>query len=99
RAVDGTLTPEDKRRQAEFIPKSYVESLAHGTDKHFFFVFPHYIENGVEFGTLTADLKPYPGYAALATLTDALGAAIYLGEIRFRQPGLHLHVFNNGEGE
>ncbi|HZO88901.1 MAG TPA: hypothetical protein VFB38_11240 [Chthonomonadaceae bacterium] len=99
RAVDGTLTPEDKRRQAEFIPKSYVESLAHGTDKHFFFVFPHYLENGVEFGTLTADLKPYPGYAALATLTDALGAAIYLGEIRFRQPGLHLHVFNNGEGE
>ncbi len=98
-AVNGTLSPEDRRRQAEFIPKSYVESLAHGTDKHFFFVFPHYLENGVEFGVLDADLKPLPGYAALATLTDALGEANYRGAIRFRQPGLHLHVFDNGAGD
>jgi hypothetical protein len=99
KAVNAILTPEDQRRQAEFIPKSYVESLAHGTDRHFFFVFPHYLENGVEFGALDADLKPYPGYAALATVTDALGEANYIREIRFRQPGLHLHLFDNGDGE
>jgi hypothetical protein len=98
-AVNNALSPEDQRRQAEFIPKSYVESLAHGTDRYFFFVFPHYLESGIAFGVLDADLKPTPGYAALATLTDALGAADYRGEIRFRQPGLHLHVFDNGEGE
>jgi hypothetical protein len=98
-AVDGALTPEEKRRQAEFIPKSYVESLIHGTDRHFFFVFPPYLENGVAFGLLDADLKPTPGYAALATLTDALGAAKYRGEMVFRQPGLHLHVFDNGRSD
>jgi hypothetical protein len=97
KATNNTLTREQKRIQAEFIPRSYVASLLSGTEKHFFFVFPHYLENGVAFGVLDADLRPYPGYAALATLTDALGAARYRGSIRFRQPGLHLHVFDDGE--
>jgi hypothetical protein len=98
-AVNAALTPEDQRRQAEFISKSCVESLAHGTDRHFFFILPYYLENGVAFGALDADGSALPGYAALATVADALGAANYIREIRFRQPGLHLHLFDNGEGE
>ncbi len=97
--TEGLVSEEDRRRQAEFIPRSYAEALAHGVDKHFFFLFPHYVENGSEFGVLNADFTPAPGYAALATTTEALGAARYLGEITYRQPGLHVHVFDNGEGE
>ncbi len=100
RAVDGTLTEADKRRQAEFIPKSYAMSLASGTDRHFFFVFPHYLENGVEFGAMDAQMRPYPGYAALAAVTDLLGEAEYRG----RHPipgfdGIQIHRFGNGAGE
>lgn len=81
RAVDGGLSPADQRRQAEFIPKSLVASLAAGTDRHFFFVFPHYLENGVEFGLLDGQMRPYPGYAALASAIRLLGEARYRGSV------------------
>ena len=98
KAVDSTLTPADKRRQAEFIPKSIALSLAAGTDRHFFFVFPHYLENGIEFGLLDADLKPYPGYAALATAVSLFGEARYLGRLP-AAGDVEARLFDNGQGE
>lgn len=77
----GTLSEADRRKQAEFIPKSYAMSLASGTDRHHFFVFPHYLENGIEFGVMDADMHPYPGYAALAAVTSLLGEAEYRGRV------------------
>lgn len=97
-AVNNTLSPEDKRRQAEFIPKSCVMSLASGTDRYFFFVFPHYLENGVEFGLLDSSLMPYPGYAAIAAASDLLGQARYRGEVA-AGPGAHAYLFDNGHSD
>ncbi|HEY3283128.1 MAG TPA: hypothetical protein VGN26_12715 [Armatimonadota bacterium] len=100
RAVNNTLTPEDERRQAEFLPKSFALSLAAGTDRHFFFVFPHYLENGIEFGLLDPDLKARPGYAALATVADQLGEARYLGSVSLSEDkAVQARLFDNGEGQ
>lgn len=100
RAHQGALTAEDQRRQAQFIPKAYALSFASGTDRHFFFVFPHYLENGIEFGAIGPDFRPYPGYAALATAVDLLGRARYLGTLRIdpHPEGLHAYVFDSGAG-
>ncbi len=83
---DGGLNEKEQREQAEFIPKAYAMSLATGTNKHFYFVFPYYLENGVEFGTLTKLLMPLPGYSALAASTHFLGRAKYLGRLRLGLP-------------
>jgi len=92
--VRSGLTQEQKRRQAEFIPKSYALSLASGTDRHFFFVFPHYVENGSWFGLLDPEMRPYPGYAALATVGRMLGNTRYAGRILDpTSPRLERHVF------
>jgi len=82
----GGLSPEDERRQAGFIPRSFVYSLASGVDKHFWFVFPYYLENGIDFGSLNPDLTPKPGYVALATITYALGRGDYLGRLDLSSP-------------
>lgn len=97
-AVNGTLTDDDRRRQAEFLPKSFATSLACGTDRHFFFVFPHYLENGVEFGLMDSEMLPYPGYSALAATVSLLGEARYLGTVPLGQPAIHALAFDNGNG-
>jgi hypothetical protein len=99
-APDKTLSADDARKQADFIPQSYVMSLASGTDRHFFFVFPHYMENGIEFGTMDAAMRPYPGYAALATVVDQLGEAKYLGRVTFAgSPNAQAYLFDNGKSD
>jgi len=95
---DGGLSPEDERRQAEFIPRSYVYSLASGVDKHFWFVFPYYLENGIDFGSLNPDLTPKPGYVALSTITYALGRGDYRGRLEVGRESAHVHVFDRGDG-
>lgn len=94
----GGLSPEDERRQAEFIPRSFVYSLASGVDKHFWFVFPYYLENGIDFGSLNPDLTPKPGYVALATITYALGRGNYLGRLDLGDDLCHAHLFDRGDG-
>jgi len=96
-AVSGTLSNADRQKQADFIPKSYAMSLASSTDRHFFFVFPHYLENGHEFGALDAQMRPYPGYQALKSVTAMLGKAAYLGRVKLGEGrGLDAHLFDNG---
>ncbi|MCC6442571.1 MAG: hypothetical protein IT210_03825 [Armatimonadetes bacterium] len=95
--VDGGLTGTDQKRQAEFVPKSFTHSLASGVDKHFFFVFPYYLENGIDFGVLHRDLTPYPGYVALSATTYALGKGRCQGRIEI--PGVSAFVFDNGQGQ
>ncbi|MFP4058354.1 MAG: beta-galactosidase [Candidatus Brocadiia bacterium] len=75
----GELSPADERRQADFVPRSFAGSLAAGTDRHFFFVLPYYLERGVQFGSLRRDLSPRPAFVAIATAVDLLGEGRYLG--------------------
>lgn len=79
------LSPSQERTQAEFVPRSLAFSLAAGTDRHFFFVYPYYPENGVQFGALRQDLSPRPSFIAIAAAAELLGEARYLG--RLKTPG------------
>jgi len=92
---DGEITAADERRQADFVPKSFAYSLAAGTDRHFFFVLPYYLEHGVQFGALRKDLSPRPGFVAIAAAADILGEARFLG-LR-QEAGLTTFAFHNGK--
>lgn len=78
-----TETPSEKQKieQAPYIVTSTVQSLAMGTDKHFWFVLAPYLEVGGDFGTFGPDFQPYPTLAAESTMTHVLGKAQYLGEL------------------
>lgn len=91
---DGEISAADERRQADFVPKSFAYSLAAGTDNHFFFVLPYYLEHGVQFGALRKDLSPRPGFIAIAAAVDILGEARFLG-LR-HEAGLTTLAFHNG---
>jgi len=91
----GELSWESQQRQAEFAPRSIVMSLASGTDRHFFFVLPHYVEGEIQFGALHADLTPRPAFAAVAAAADILGEAKYLG--RYELEGVEAHAFDTGK--
>lgn len=91
------LNAEDQRKQAQFIPRSAVLSLAAGNAKHFFFVLPDYVENGVQFGALKPDLTPYPSFVALSAAANILGLAEYRG--RFPTPdGVQAYLFHTPHG-
>ncbi len=92
------LTLEQERIQAQFLPKSYAISLAGGVDKHFFFVLPWYLENGVQFGALREGLEPRPAIAALATTARLLGQGRYLGRLPVEGPGARALLFDSGKG-
>lgn len=96
---EGMLSPEVQREQANYVAKSFVLSRLTGTSRHFFFILPYFLENNASFGVLNRDLTPQPGFAALATVTNILGNATYKGEIRYRQPGLHIYVFDDGTND
>lgn len=94
---DGELNAADERRQADFIPKSFAYSLAAGTDRHFFFVLPYYLENGIQFGALRRDLSPRPGFIAIAAAVDILGEARFLGFLATQEKeGFTAIAFHSG---
>ncbi|MCE5216339.1 hypothetical protein LLH03_04815 [bacterium] len=76
----GELNAAAERAQAEFVPKCFAYSLAAGTDRAFFFIYPYYLERGVQFGSMRRDLSPRPGFIAIAAAVDLLGEAKYLGQ-------------------
>ncbi|MHB1459990.1 MAG: glycoside hydrolase 5 family protein [Armatimonadota bacterium] len=93
------LLNDDKQRlQCQFIPQSAVMSLVAGNDKHFFFVLPDYLENGVQFGVLKPDLSPYPGFVALSTAANMLASVEYKGEYRLKVAKSSAHLFSTPSG-
>ena len=78
-----TETPGEKQKleQAPYIVTSTLQSLAMGSEKHFWFILAPYLEVGGDFGTFGADFQPYPTLAAESTMTHVLGKAQYLGEL------------------
>lgn len=91
---------EEKLAQTQYIVTSAVQSLAMGTDKHYWFLLSPLIEGVGDFGTFSADLKPYPTLAAEAVMTKVLGKGEYLGELPglagIKTIGPYGHVFNTG---
>jgi hypothetical protein len=95
---DGEINAADERKQADFVPKSFAWSLAAGTDRHFFFVYPYYLENGVQFGALRKDLSPRPGFIAIAAAVDILGEARFLGFLATQEKdGFTAIAFDGGK--
>ncbi len=92
------LSDDKKRLQCQFLPQSAVMSLVAGNDKHFFFVLPDYLENGVQFGVLNPDLTPYPGFVALSTAANMLALAEYKGEYRLNAAKSTAHMFSTPNG-
>jgi len=81
----GELSKAAEKEQAYFVPKSFACSLAAGTDRHFFFVLPYYLERGIQFGALRADLSPRPSFVAIAAAIEILGEARFLGAYAMQQ--------------
>jgi hypothetical protein len=92
-----SLSRQDKRKQAEFIGKSCTVSAAAGVDNHFAFVFPHYIENGNEFGLTDPEEHPYPSIAAIETFMQQIGDRSYKGMLPV--PGLKVSCYAFSDGD
>lgn len=79
----GDFSHENELRKAEHITQEIVSSLAAGTDRHFHFILPQYMEqqHSVQFGLLRDDQTPRMGYVALAAAGRLLAGAQYLGRL------------------
>ncbi len=89
-------TEKNKTEQAPYIVTSTVQSLAMGTEKHFWFVLAPYLEAGGDFSTFGSDYQPYPTLAAESTMTHVLGKGQYLGELYDLPDRSFGYVFYNG---
>ena len=88
-----------RKVQARAAVINNVESLANGTDKHFFFVIPQYLESGREFGVFDKNLNPSTAYTALENLIYYIGNAEYKGILDNLRTGQSGYLFNNGEND
>jgi len=88
------LSPEDDRRQTQFIAPSYASSLFAGVNRHFFFILGNYPENQNQFGILRYDQTPRPAYVALAAVGHLLAGARPLGRFLPEQsPEARIYAF------
>jgi hypothetical protein len=92
------LNPDQQRLQCQFVAPSVLMSLLAGTDKHFVFVLPHYLENGVQFGLLKPDLTPYPGFVALSACANIIGRGDYLGQYILPEKSVEARAFSTPQG-
>ncbi len=89
------LSPEDERRQAQFIAQSYASSLFAGVNRHFFFILGNYAENKIQFGIIRHDQTPRPAYVALAAVGRLLAGARPLGRLIPEQhPDARIYAFH-----
>lgn len=93
------LTEDCYKRQAKYVITSTVESLTKGTDKHFYFLTRHFIEDGKQFGIFHKSNMPYPAYSAFSSLTYHLGKATYKGDLKLLPESVRGYVFDTGEGD
>jgi hypothetical protein len=91
-----TLAANQLRMQARYLAASTIQSVASGVDKHFWFVFPYYLENGMSWGSFSARGTPYPAINAQAAMTHALGEARYMGQLSGLPQGIKSYVFRDG---
>ena len=102
-AAEGVdLNKEQQLVQAKYLVTSAVESIASGSDKHFFFFGPRYHEGSVSWGMMSEEsYRPYmyPSYSAQCAMTDILGRGIYIGKIDKSNSNISAYLFNNGKND
>ncbi|WP_166355228.1 hypothetical protein [Phytoactinopolyspora limicola] len=88
------LTPAQQRDQARMLVRSTVDSLAAGTDKHFWFSGAPYCAGDYAcFGLVSRDFQPWPAYSAHAAMASLLGEARYVHAVNGLPEGVTGHVF------
>ena len=86
--------PDQELLVAEYLPKSMIYLQSMGVDRNFFFVLCPYNEDSgrKDWGLMRHDYSVKPSYAALATLTENLGDAVYEGTLDIGQ-GMHAFLY------
>lgn len=92
-------TRDEIMSQAKYLVTSTVQSLASGTDKHFWFILPSYVESGRELGSFYASGSPYPCYTAEAFITHVLGKGKYIGVLDNLPDFAEGYMFDSGKGD
>lgn len=90
------MTFAQQKIQANYMVTSACQSLAAGTDKHFWFILGNMPEDGGWFGSYGADDRPFASVVTEAVMTQTLGKGIYKGELKGLPRGAEGHVINNG---
>lgn len=90
-------TEKQLAAQANYAVISTVQSLASGASKHFWFIWPEYLENGNEWGVFDSNDRSNPVYAAEAVMTYVLGKGTYKGAMEI--DGAEGYVFDNGTND
>lgn len=93
------MTFAQQKIQANYMVTSACQSLAAGTDKHFWFILGNMPEDGGWFGSYGADDRPFASVVTEAVMTQTLGKGIYKGELKGLPSGAEGHVINNGEDD
>lgn len=93
------MTFAQQKIQANYMVTSACQSLAAGTDKHFWFILGNMPEDGGWFGSYGADDRPFASVVTEAVMTETLGKGIYKGELKGLPSGAEGHVINNGEDD
>lgn len=93
------MTFAQQKIQANYMVTSACQSLAAGTDKHFWFILGNMPEDGGWFGSYGADDRPFASVVTEAVVTQTLGKGIYKGELKGLPSGAEGHVINNGEDD
>ena len=75
------LSEEDLRIQSYRVSKAFAKSLYEGTQKAFYFIFGHYVEQRIVYGLVHTDLTPRPAYVAFAAVGRLLNAAEPIGRV------------------
>lgn len=93
------MTFAQQKIQANYMVTSACQSLAAGTDKHFWFMLGNMPEDEGWFGSYGADDRPFASVVTEAVMTQTLGKGIYKGELKGLPSGAEGHVINNGEDD
>ena len=94
------LSPESGRAAAFVYAADAVEARACGVARAFPFVYPAYVEKGMNHGLLNKANAPEPGLAAYAQAIRMLAGSSYLGDLR--SPGAFVRrarVFASARGD
>jgi hypothetical protein len=92
-------TEEQKAIQAPYAVTGAVQALSFGNHKYFWFVVAPYSEEGGDFSTFSGENKPYPVVAVYAVMSNVLGEAKYIGELKdLPCDNARGYLFNTGKG-
>ena len=92
------LDHDQQVKYAKYLVVSTIDSIIQGTDLHFWFVLPYYVEANRMLGIFSQAHTPYSPYNAQATMTEVLGEGKYLGSVNDLPKTASGYIFNTGEG-